>query len=286
MLPNVICPGFQKAGTTYLFSLLRQHPEIFMPQSKELHYFSNPKLRQKGVAYYESFFNKHTDEPVVMEVTPRYITAESFVIDMKQILGGKVKFIVMVRDPMKRLISHYRMRRAKFKGRLTLTEVIKRGLEDRSDSYLDYVKRGIYSEQLKFIEKHYSREQLHLVTLKQLIKEPHHQLKKILQFLQIEQEFIFDLDKPKNPSKDSYVNLLGRLYYYIPRRYHQMFLDFLPEDFENVYEKYLFNKNNTQPQEIIAPEVLSKLLPIYKKQKEILTTDYGLNLDDWLIDYE
>ncbi len=38
--PNFLCIGAQKAGTTWLFINLLQHPEIWLPPIKEIHYLS------------------------------------------------------------------------------------------------------------------------------------------------------------------------------------------------------------------------------------------------------
>jgi hypothetical protein len=40
-LPSFLCIGTQKAGTSWLYEQLRQHPEIWMPPIKELHYFDH-----------------------------------------------------------------------------------------------------------------------------------------------------------------------------------------------------------------------------------------------------
>lgn len=40
-LPEFLCIGTQKAGTSWLFEQLRQHPEIWLPPIKELHYFDH-----------------------------------------------------------------------------------------------------------------------------------------------------------------------------------------------------------------------------------------------------
>lgn len=40
-LPHFLCIGAQKAGTSWLFEQLRQHPDIWLPPVKELHYFDH-----------------------------------------------------------------------------------------------------------------------------------------------------------------------------------------------------------------------------------------------------
>jgi len=41
MLPHFLCIGAQKAGTTWLYQRLAEHPEIWLPPVKELHYFDH-----------------------------------------------------------------------------------------------------------------------------------------------------------------------------------------------------------------------------------------------------
>jgi hypothetical protein len=41
-LPDFLCIGAQKAGTTWLYQNLKQHPDVWMPPVKEIHYFNSP----------------------------------------------------------------------------------------------------------------------------------------------------------------------------------------------------------------------------------------------------
>jgi len=43
MKPDFLCIGAQKAGTTWLYQALRQHPQVRMPPIKEIHYFDRGK---------------------------------------------------------------------------------------------------------------------------------------------------------------------------------------------------------------------------------------------------
>lgn len=42
--PDFICIGAQKAGTTWLHHQFDQHPEVWMPPVKELHFFNRPDV--------------------------------------------------------------------------------------------------------------------------------------------------------------------------------------------------------------------------------------------------
>ncbi|MDX1359438.1 MAG: sulfotransferase, partial [Clostridia bacterium] len=55
---SFICPGAQKSGTTTLFSMLSQHPSVYLPSQKELYYFNDDRRYKKGSGYYESFYSE------------------------------------------------------------------------------------------------------------------------------------------------------------------------------------------------------------------------------------
>ena len=72
-LPNFLCIGAQKSGTTTLYDILKQHPHIFLPDKKELHFFDIESKYQKGVKYYSSYFQGSNSYLSVGEITPIYI---------------------------------------------------------------------------------------------------------------------------------------------------------------------------------------------------------------------
>lgn len=39
-LPNFLVVGAEKCGTTSLYQYLKQHPDVYLPAKKELHYFA------------------------------------------------------------------------------------------------------------------------------------------------------------------------------------------------------------------------------------------------------
>ena len=107
MLPNGFIIGVQKSGTTYLARLLMQHPDICFSEIKELHFFSKEHNRKKGLRFYESCFSPYNGEKIIMEATPAYMIQEKALIDIKKSIGPDVKIIVIIREPIKRLISQY-----------------------------------------------------------------------------------------------------------------------------------------------------------------------------------
>jgi hypothetical protein len=56
-LPNFLCVGAQKSGTTTLYEILKTHPDIFLPRKiKETKFFVYEENLQKGKEWYEKEF--------------------------------------------------------------------------------------------------------------------------------------------------------------------------------------------------------------------------------------
>ncbi|AKJ65531.1 sulfotransferase family protein [Kiritimatiella glycovorans] len=109
MLPNFLIVGAEKAGTTTLASILAQHPDVFMCEPKEPRYFSHPS-RGRGLAWYASLFESAEGKKAVGEASTAY-TWHPHIADVPQRIHetlGDIRYIYMVRDPVERLISHYR----------------------------------------------------------------------------------------------------------------------------------------------------------------------------------
>lgn len=103
--PNFLYIGSSRAGSTWLYRVLTQHPQIFLPQAKSLYFFDREYSR--GVGWYEKFFKdsdfRHT---AIGEITHDYIFCEE---GPRRICkyNPRMKFIVNLRDPIERLISYY-----------------------------------------------------------------------------------------------------------------------------------------------------------------------------------
>lgn len=119
MIPTFLIIGAQKAGTTWLADMIRQHPEVCMPETKELHFFNKQANIKKGLTWYEAHFDECT-APVRGEATPNYLWCptdpteieesrriENVPMRVQEAYPG-LKFIVSLRDPVDRAVSAYR----------------------------------------------------------------------------------------------------------------------------------------------------------------------------------
>lgn len=125
-LPNFVVVGAPKCGTTSLYHYLRQHPDVFLPERKELHYFSWPYMSRftagPGDAYqlttlckteeeYAAYYTPAGSQAAVGDVSPSYfyyadLPGSDLCARMKGLLGD-VRILLMIRDPVQKAFSQY-----------------------------------------------------------------------------------------------------------------------------------------------------------------------------------
>lgn len=116
---DFIIIGAQKSGTTSLYRYLEAHPKIYMPPDKEAPFFSESEQLAKGWDWYlNEYFKGAPGDTLWGKVTPQYMAVSQVPARIKAQIPS-VKLIAILRNPIDRAFSHYRM-------------VVRRGTEQRS----------------------------------------------------------------------------------------------------------------------------------------------------------
>ena len=121
-LPNLVIAGIVKGGTTSLYSYLSEHPEICCSSVKETCYFSMYRYGQLDSRYVDSadpyrqfqdYFCHCQHQKYVMEATPGYFEGGVNVArEIKRTLGENTKIIIVLREPVERLISFWKYKKS------------------------------------------------------------------------------------------------------------------------------------------------------------------------------
>jgi sulfotransferase family protein len=186
-LPTWVVLGAMRCGTGSLHRALRRHPDVHASPRKEIRFFD---LRfAKGEAWYRRHFpTEHEARAheetfgrrlLIGESTPGYLFHPLAPARLKEMLPD-AKLVVLVRDPIARAVSHYRLARRKRWEALSLEEALDReperlaGTEDWSVAHRrqSYVARGLYAEQLDRWLEHFPTEQILVCTSEELFAEP------------------------------------------------------------------------------------------------------------------
>jgi hypothetical protein len=210
ILPDWLVIGAQKCGTSSLYYYLQQHPDVITPPNivKEPQYFN--RNYSKGVNWYKSHFptklaaRLHNSflkrQCLAGEATPEYIYHPHAARRISEDLPN-AKFIVLLRDPIERAHSHWRMQTRRnietenFEQALELEEErINTGKfrmdQDEniwSDEWHDYSykDRGIYVEQLEKWFNFFERKQFLIITSESLFENPRAAYSRVTEFLNL-----------------------------------------------------------------------------------------------------
>lgn len=158
-LPNFLIIGAEKSGTTWLHKTLSRHPDIFLPRTKEIHFFNTRNTNlieighyERGLAWYGDFFKTVSGQKAIGEITPMYLCDPDAPSRIKAHLP-EVKLIFMLRNPIKRAYSHYWMAFRKGNVQQSFDEVIAGRAEK-------IIQRGLYYEQVKRYYDTFGAEQI------------------------------------------------------------------------------------------------------------------------------
>jgi hypothetical protein len=146
--PDFVGIGAQKCGTSWWYSLLSRHPLVFSDKAvhKERHFFERYWNRAFGEADVERYYQWFRRPPgqITGEWTPDYM-ARSWVPPLLVRAVPDAKFLVMLRDPMRRLTSgvdHYVRRETPITPWL-ISDIINRGrYGDQLATFLGYIDQG------------------------------------------------------------------------------------------------------------------------------------------------
>lgn len=224
VLPNFLCVGTQKAGTTSLHNILIQHSNIYLPKKKETKFFVDDSLFEKGLSYYESeFFSKWNGEKAIGEVDPDYMYFEYVPERIYGFLGKDIKLIFFLRNPVERAYSHYLMSKGRGIEKLSFLEAVKVERERIhkdffSKSHFSYITRGFYSEQIKRFLRFFPKENMFFAIFeKDFLNDRANLFKKLFNFLDVPEKKEIDFNIKSNPAFGSHVPLLSRIIHEKPK---------------------------------------------------------------------
>jgi len=190
-LPTFFIIGAPKAGTTSLHHYLDQHPEVQMSAVKEPQFFSGPANgipyrmgRIEDLGRYEELF-----DPAVRvrgEATAEYAVSprRAGVPERIKAMVPEAKFIYLVRDPVPRTVSNYKMMVALKGERRSLREA----LGDFSDLRSPYISPSLYATQLELYLRQFPADRVLVLDQADLRSDRMPALRRVFSFLDVDPE--------------------------------------------------------------------------------------------------
>lgn len=203
--PDIFLIGAQKAGTTSLSDYLSILPDFIRPWEKEISYFNNDNRYNKGENWYKSFFatkyyanKKHIQTGIKQRTFDATANTFEEIKSAQRIknFNGDSKIVLILRNPILRAWSHYKMAIKYGFENKSFTEAINienerinnnKQIHNFAFQRLAYVKKGEYCNFLPEWQKVFSNNLL-VLFYEDLFGKPQTELPKLHSFLNIKTE--------------------------------------------------------------------------------------------------
>ena len=213
-LPNFLIIGAPRCGTTSLYEYLQQHPDVFMSEVKEPHFFAfeedsaperlpEPDDYIRNFAEYCALFEPGKAKKAIGEASSMYLESHEAPARIHRMIPD-ARLVALLRNPADRAYSHYTIHREIF---IDPAPTFREALEQEPQRIRDgwrsnwrYREHGFYAKHLTNFYKHFDPSQVRVYLFEDLTKRPQETLADLCSFLGIDPSFSFDTSTAHNPS--------------------------------------------------------------------------------------
>jgi len=286
-LPNLVVAGVVKGGTTSLYSYLSEHPDICCSSVKETCYFSMYRYGQLDSRYrgskdpfaqFQQYFCNCQQQKYVMEATPGYFEGGANVAnEIKKTLGDDTKIIIVLRNPVDRLVSFWKYKKSMLELDSDLTlggylEMCKdmpheERIKQENDRYWG-IEGGYYTNYIEDWIEVFGAS-LKILFFDDLKQDSKLFLKETCQWLEIDESFIEQLDLSVQNKSVSYKNAgLQKLALFINGKAEKFWR--ANQGIKDFLRKIYYALNGQAHQDGADEQTLAKVQAIYKPHNQRL----------------
>jgi hypothetical protein len=177
---DFICVGAQKAGTTAISNLLKQHSGVQVTPRKEVHFFDRIANYEKGLEWYSSHFSELDQTKKIGELTPDYLYYSYVPTRIKESLGTEIKIWIVLRNPVLRTFSQYnfyRLMAVEFTKPFLKALPAPENLDKENSTFINwhnptnYIERSLYWNQVKRYYDTFGKENVHICVYEDFFKK-------------------------------------------------------------------------------------------------------------------
>lgn len=297
--PDFIIVGAPRAGTTWLCSNLRRHPEIFLPDLKEPRYFAFPKGEREpvftgpgdsewmsnavlGEDDYAGLFRRAGADQLTGDASTDYLYRSEVSAERIRAERPDARIIVLLRDPVARAYSNWLTRVQAGLEPLAFSDAIEAEPERIGQGWAwlwHYVQRGYYGRQLQPFLRLFPREQILIERHEDISRDPVGLMDRVSSFLRVSRKTTEALPQRVNESavpRSGTLNATRRLL-----RSNPVFRGaFLPGSIRSRLMRRFDQLTLHQP--TISKEDRDHLKQAYAEDMCLLTQSTGLDTSAWV----
>lgn len=279
--------GVQKAGTSYLKEILGEHPCIQSQSSHEFSYFHDPLY--KGKSSFQDWMKQHfqiSNKPKKTKLLGKNVGVFNSSLALERLIENneKVKIIIVLREPISRVVSAYNYCRSRgIEKNNNFSEAIREKDRYTNDPYrrrnCNYIDTSLYSKHLNRIYSVIDERRIMLINFSELKKDPSKVCQQVFDFMGLEPFNIGQkIDQIVNKGAQARFPILNSVFLIKNTLFNKLWKK-VPPNLRYSF-KSNFNKLNTRSKPIkqtISTEDYKYLERVFKVELELLHSKYKIN---------
>ncbi len=258
---NLFVVGISKCGSSWLHFYLDSHPDIYMSKQVELHFFG--ERYPDDLEDFHSNFPFEKDFKYFGESTPNYFKNPKTAEQIKE-YSPEAKIIVIVRDPIQRLLSrvYFAKQLGNIKEKKTWDEIF-------ADLHQQPVYDSHFERYLPVFEKQFGKNNFKIVSLEKAKQDLNSFNKELCTFLNLEDKFSTETlgTRSRNATGSKMFRIIYRMTIRpIKLNFPKLYRYLLKNSFMKVSKEYLLKILGKAKKETLSEKLYQKL------QKEFLPT--------------
>ncbi|WNG49300.1 sulfotransferase [Archangium minus] len=206
--PNFFIVGAPRCATTSVYTYLKQHPDIFLSLLKEPIFFGSDLTRQplaiSGEEAYLGLFARAGEARVVGEGSVFYLMSQRAAEEIHA-YSPEARILIMLRDPVEMMQSLHALYLRSGNEELVDFEQALEAEAERAQGQrlpagvyfpegLQYRSIARFAAPVERFLRVFGSERVHVLIFEDLLKNPQGELRRLLEFLQVDADFPVELD--------------------------------------------------------------------------------------------
>lgn len=272
---DFILAGVGKSATTWVWSCLEDHPDVFVPETDSLNYFDiHYHERQE---WFSDKFSNRTDESVVGEASPSYLIDHRAPERIAEIFPD-IELIFCIRNPVDRAFSHWWHGKSQKYWTYEFEEIF-----EVYPPHQIWVTPGFYSYHLKKYDKYFDEDQMHIHLFDDLLEDDMEFIQDIYASIGADEEYLPNqVGEKVNEAALSGGDLITKTKGWVRENAPQPIL----HGIEPIWEKTrTLVEDKDQYEEGMDPEIRQELEKVYVDDVRQLSERIDRDLSHWF-EYE
>jgi len=272
---------------------LKEHPEIYIPESKELHYFGSDLAfpHDRSEQKYQEYFQAWDQEKVGGEASVWYLYSQRAASEIKA-FNDDAKIIIMLRNPADMVHAHHSQ--TMYGGKEPITDFDKaldaeEGRKngsipthvDSPPELLHYSQVARYTSQIQRYVDVFGRDKVHVVIFDDLKSDVESVYRDTLSFLEVDSDFKADLS-PRNRNRKYRMKSLHYFVNDTPAGLKRSLQSLLPRSLLKFVKRKLQKVNTVaKPRAPMNSSTRARLNEVYRDEVSQLSEYLDRDLTHW-----